>query len=251
MLVAAGNRKFILNEGVLMAARASHRFRTVATALIGLLSIGLSLEGATAIGEELPLGDVELRRKTGAKKAAFLKGTIKSIDNDTLVLQQPGKVLPIRLRDVSGIRYQERYTEPLVGEELPIKFIRDDKTGALVRHKVAVEVGRWSIQQSVDVDQVTITRFGRDYSGGLSAVSVTGNVERNAEIATASTTVKNLASRTVKVWIRLLIESDTLKGYKEHEFELGPNESDDIMIAFTSAGHQVRRVTTDDIQNKF
>lgn len=230
---------------------ASDRLRSAASVLVGWLAISLCLADVAARCDELPVGNAEIRRKTGNKAAAFLKGTIKSIDDDVMVFQQPGKVLRIRMRDVSGIRYEDRYREPLVGEDLPIKFIRDETTDSFVRHKVAIEVGRWSVQQSVDVDQVTVTRFGRDYAGGLSAVSVTGNVERNAEIATASTTVHNVAPRTAKVWLRLLIESDTLKGYKEHEFELGPSESEELTVAFTSAGHQVRRVTTDDIQNTF
>lgn len=227
------------------------RLRHKTVLLASWLALSMGLGAATATCEDLPLGEVELRRKTGNKAAAFLKGTVKSIDGDTIVLQQPGKVLRIKLRDVSGIRYTERYTEPLVGEELPIKFVRDESTKTMMRHKVAIEIGRWTIQQSVDVDQVTVTRFGRDYSGGLAAVSVTGNVQRNAEIATATATVRNHSTVKAKVWVRLLIESDTLKGFKEHEFEIGPDESEELTVAFTSAGHQVRRVTTDDIQNSF
>jgi len=229
----------------------SHHTRRTALSLFGLFAISLALGMTTARSEDLPLGEVELRRKTGNKKAAFLEGTVKAIDGDTIVLQQPGKVLRINQRDVSGIRYMERYTEPLVGEDLPIKFVRDESTKKLVRHKVAIEIGRWAIRQSVDVDQVTVTQFGQDSSGGLTAVSVTGNVQRNAEIATATATVRNRGTRKAKVWLRLLIESDTLKGFKEHEFEIGPDESEDLTVAFTSAGHEVRRVTTDDIQNSF
>jgi len=182
-----------------------------------------------------------------------LKGAIKFVDHDKkkIRLQQPGKVLAIPFREIKGIRYAERYAEPLVGEELPIKFICDETTNELDRHQVSIEVGRWSIRQSVDVDQVTVTRFSGDSSGGLTAISVTGDVERHAEIATASTTVRNLTSRKATVWIRLLIESDTLRGHKEHTFSLTPEESKELTVAFTSAGHQVLRVTTDDLQNTF
>ena len=163
-----------------MAKCVSHHTRRTVLSLFVLFAISLALGMTTARCEDLPLGEVELRRKTGNKKAAFLKGTVRAIDSDTIVLQQPGKVLRINQRDVSGIRYMERYTEPLVGEDLPIKFVHDESTKKLVRHKVAIEIGRWTIQQSVDVDQVTVTQFGQDSSGGLTAVSVTGNVQRNA-----------------------------------------------------------------------
>jgi hypothetical protein len=219
----------------------------------GWIAIALGFACGTACSDDLLLGDVELKRQTGDKAPVLLKGAIKFVDEDKgkIRLQQPGKVLTIPFREVKGIRYAERYAEPLVSEELPIKFICDDTTHELARHRVSTEVGRWSIRQSVDVDQVTVTRISGDSSGGLTAVSVTGDVERHAEIATATTTVRNLASRKATVWIRLLIESDTLRGHKEHTFSLAPEESKELMVAFTSAGHQVRRVTTDDIQNTF
>lgn len=207
------------------------------TATIVALTSGPSVRG------ELPSGPVQVLRKNGF----LLDCLLISEANGRVIATDKVRTMKFRPGEIAGINLlHKRYTEEMVGRDLPMKYIYHRDKKKFERHAVCVRISTWEVDQE-SVGTVTVTQFSAGYGGVASSRSS----DVFASTATATATAENVTAKTVDVLIKLLVNAGGVSGFREHRVRLGPGEKKVLSIEFPTGGNKVKSVVINDLFNAF